>query len=311
MTIVNKDKLEALFTALNTAFKEGITLAEIKPSSFSMVVPSTTKIEQYPILMMLSTIREWVGPRQVNTIKGEMLKIINRLFEHTLGIQRDDINDGTGLGMLPFVYKQMGVDAENLWGRLDIEALIANEKWLDGKNFFCADRTFEKSVICNLTTNPLTAESYAAARLLMMNYKNHAGQPMGIVPNTLLVGPALEATAKKILENDKVTVAYQADTDDATKLNHIAEANPNYKTAAVEMNPQLTGVAANYWFLGKTNGVLKPVIIQKREAGGLIAWDTDHDQCVKDHDRNDYGTKRRGAAGTAMPPWCFGGLCPA
>ncbi|MEI7825528.1 MAG: Mu-like prophage major head subunit gpT family protein [Chlorobiaceae bacterium] len=311
MTIVNKDKLEALYTALNTAFKEGVTLADVKPSSFSMMVPSTTKIEQYPILMMLSTIREWIGPRHVNTVKGEMLKIINRPFEHTLGVQRDDINDGAGLGILPFVYKNMGVDAENLWGRLDIEALLANDKWLDGKAFFVADRKFEKSTICNLTTDALTPVSYAAARLLMMNYKNHAGQSMGIVPDTLLVGPALEATAKKILENDKIVTAYQAVTNDATKLNHVAEANPNYKTAVVEMNPQLTEAAANYWFLGKTKGVMKPIIIQKREVGGLIAWDTDHDQCVKDHDRNDYGCKRRGAAALAMPPWCFGGLTPA
>jgi len=310
MTIINREKLESLFTALNMAFKEGLSLAELKPSSISMVVPSSTKIEEYPVLMLLSTIREWIGPRQIQNIAGGKLQIVNKPFEHTIGIPRDDVKDGL-IAMFPMLFKQMGVDAENLWAVLEIEALIANGKWIDDKAFFVADRKFENSTICNLTTDALSAASYAAARLMMMQYTNHAGKPMGIVPDTLLVGPALVATANEIINDDKVVQSYAADTDDETVLNHVAKSNPNYKTATVEMSPLLNGASANYWFLAKTKGVTKPVIIQKREIGALFAWDTEHDTCVKDFNRNDYGIFRRGSAGLAMPPWCFGGLTPA
>jgi len=310
MTIINREKLSSLFTAVNTAYKEGLTIAEQKPTSLSMFVNSTTKIEEYPVLMLLSTIREWIGPRQIQNLKGGKLTITNRPFEHTLGVSRDDINDGL-ISSLPFAFKQMGVDAENLWAVLEIEALIANGKWIDDKAFFVADRKFENSTICNLTTDALSAASYAAARLMMMQYMSHAGKPMGIVPDTLLVGPALVATANEIINDDKVVQSYAADTDDETVLNHVAKSNPNYKTATVEMSPLLNGVSANYWFLAKTKGVTKPVIIQKREIGALVAWDTEHDECVKNDNRNDYGLVRRGSSGLAMPPWCFGGLTPA
>ena len=50
---------------------------------------------------------------------------------------------------------------------------------------------------------PLTAESYAAARAAMMSFRGDYGRPLGIVPDTLAVPPALEGAARKILVNDR------------------------------------------------------------------------------------------------------------
>lgn len=48
----------------------------------------------------------------------------------------------------------------------------------------------------------LDATAYAAARAAMMAFKNDEGVPLGIVPTHLVVPPALEAAARKIVKNE-------------------------------------------------------------------------------------------------------------
>lgn len=47
----------------------------------------------------------------------------------------------------------------------------------------------------------LTAENYAAARAAMMAFKADNGDPLGIVPNQLVVPPSLEGKANKVVKN--------------------------------------------------------------------------------------------------------------
>lgn len=47
---------------------------------------------------------------------------------------------------------------------------------------------------------PLTMANVMAARAAMMAYKGENGEPLGIVPNMLVVGPLLEAAARKVTD---------------------------------------------------------------------------------------------------------------
>lgn len=49
----------------------------------------------------------------------------------------------------------------------------------------------------------LDEAGYGAARVAMMNFKNDAGKPLGIMPNVLLVGPSNEAAALKMVTAEK------------------------------------------------------------------------------------------------------------
>lgn len=51
------------------------------------------------------------------------------------------------------------------------------------------------------STKPLTNESYAEARAAMMAFTNDAGDPLGLVPNILVVPPTHEAAARKVVLN--------------------------------------------------------------------------------------------------------------
>ena len=50
---------------------------------------------------------------------------------------------------------------------------------------------------------PLTPESYGAARAAMMSLKGDNGKPLGVRPTTLVVPPNLEGTALQILQAEK------------------------------------------------------------------------------------------------------------
>lgn len=49
------------------------------------------------------------------------------------------------------------------------------------------------------STKPLTNESYAEARAAMMAFKNDNGDPLGLVPNLLVVPPMHDGAARKVV----------------------------------------------------------------------------------------------------------------
>jgi phage major head subunit gpT-like protein len=48
----------------------------------------------------------------------------------------------------------------------------------------------------------LTADNYEAARAAMASQKKHSGEPLGVVPNLLVVPPSLEGKARRLLKNE-------------------------------------------------------------------------------------------------------------
>ena len=49
------------------------------------------------------------------------------------------------------------------------------------------------------STEKLTSDAYAKARALMGGYRNDAGDPLGLVPDTLIVPASLEAAGRKVI----------------------------------------------------------------------------------------------------------------
>jgi len=70
----------------------------------------------------------------------------------------------------------------------------------------------------------LTAANYEAARKAIMSFKRDGGDPLGVVPTHLIVAPANESKAKKIIEAQNLAGG---------------ESNINYHTAELVVIPQL------------------------------------------------------------------------
>jgi phage major head subunit gpT-like protein len=70
----------------------------------------------------------------------------------------------------------------------------------------------------------LSAGNYEAARLAMQTFKRDGGDPLGVVPTHLIVGPANEAAARAILAKEYI---------------NGGDSNPNYHTAELVVVPHL------------------------------------------------------------------------
>lgn len=318
--ILNAASLVTFGRGIDSRFKAGLRSAPgTDVTRFATVVQSTTAIQEYPMTVFLDTMRKWVGPRQLGALSVKNLQVANDDYEATVQIPCNMVKDDN-YGIFGDVAESKGRQCTALWPKLGIASLCANGNWLDGKTFFATDRKFAGSTINNKGTAALSQATYRIARAAMMAYAGFDGEPLEIVPDLLVVGPALEETAKAIVGNS-VRVATVA-TGESTYVAPVAEPNPNYGTAELLVTPRLSGTYANYWFLMCTTFGVKPVLVQKREEGPLV-------QLTKETDSNVFfgsapgsgqavaggvyifGAHYRGAAVPTLPQLCYGGIVSA
>ena len=135
----------------------------------------------------------------------------------------------------------------------------------------------------------------------MFAYAGHAGEPIAVNPDTLMVGPALEFVARDILEND-----FELDSS-----GKIAVRNSCKGLAKLIVNPRITGTYANYWFMMCCSGPIKPVAVQKSKEAALISKNRPDDEGVFMEDMAIFGTSAYGSAAAAFPHLVYGGIVAA
>lgn len=299
--LINNTTLDALHTGFNTKLQAGYGRAPALHEQFSMEVPSSTSMETYAWLVLLSRMREWLGPRQVQNVEKKVMQLVNRDFEHTVGVDRNDIEDDK-LGIYGPMFEQMGYDQRYLWCRLAVEALVGNGNWIDGSAFFLTTRKYGKNTINNKGTSALSETTFNTAYQALMEFVGFDGTPLGVVPDLLIVGPKNRTTAFEIVKaQNRISIA-------GTNTAAAAVPNPNAGLVEYVVLPELVGTYDDYWFLAQTKAPVKPVAVQKRKEGPLVRWDRDTDECVKTHNRNDYGVHSRGAACLTLPHLIYGGI---
>ena len=163
-----------------------------------------------------------------------------------------------------------------------VYALLASDfeaKCYDGKAFFATDHEVGKNAVSNKITSKLSLESYVTARAMMRGYKNSKGRSLALVPNLLVVPPALEAKAREILVAEFIN---------GTK-------NTMQGTAELHVEPRLTSDAA--WFLLDTSRPIKPLIYQQRKKAKFVSKTAETDDNVFMSKKFIYGADSRGNAG--------------
>ena len=300
---INAATLATLFAGFNAALKSGFDMADTSYDRWAMSVPSKQAIERYPMALLLGSMRQCIGPRQIANLLAKYLEVTNLDYESSLGIPTNDIKDDN-VGLYPSAFAQMGMDAKQNWPAIATAALTANGNWLDGSAFFGTSRTLGNSgTIANYVTTALAEATFNTAFQTMTSYKGTNGKPLGIRPRFLMVGPANRTVAHGIVNQGPGATA----------------ANANAGAVEVEVNPLLAdGTCDNYWFLLGDRGVIKPVMIQKREEGPLVALDRPTDSTVflgttggEDGNVpggvNVYGIHYRGAAALSLPVLAYAG----
>lgn len=152
--------LGSINNGLNLAFNDQLYEAESVFRNFAMVTASEGAEEVYPRLDQLKGIREWIGPREVQSLTQSSFKIINRKFEETIEIPRTDISDDK-YGLFTPVASQLGKNARHYPDLLMAQLILSGTTTLgsDGQYFFSTSHPGYTSTGVSTTVSNYTSGS--------------------------------------------------------------------------------------------------------------------------------------------------------
>ncbi len=178
----------AILRGLTGKFEVGLGAAKPYYPSKATIFPSNGADEGYGGLGAMPGMREWLGDRIFHTLRASKFVIVNRHFESSLSIERDDIADDR-LGVYADVLQQLGIEAACHPDELMLELQVAGEsqQCLDGQYFYDVDHSWgDSGAQSNLLSLPVAIDTtpsvqefrdaYHAARLAMLGFKNDQGK---------------------------------------------------------------------------------------------------------------------------------------
>jgi phage major head subunit gpT-like protein len=294
--ILLPSQLQNAFLTFDTLFQQVYAATPTHWQKLATQMPSDTDSQVHAWISKLPQLREWVGPRTINNIAARQQTVQNKKYEGTFAVERTKIEDDK-IGVYAPAVAELARQAK-LWpDKIVTDALIAGTSAVhfDGQKFFDASHPINMDIPGSATqsnllgSSALSAVSYGSARAAMMNYKAEDGVPLELVPDLLIVPPALETTARQILHADMITEVFGSNTAAATKTNIWKN------SAELLVLPRLTADSATSWYLACTSMAVKPFIFQQRLAPELTPRVDPTDPRVFELDEFTYGVRARGA----------------
>jgi phage major head subunit gpT-like protein len=105
--IITPAALQALMTTHSKSYQDGLGMADSQYAKLATVIKSTSKQNDYGWLGQWPGFREWIGDRTVKDMEAHGYAIVNKHFESTVGVSRDDIEDDN-LGLYAPMFQEMG-----------------------------------------------------------------------------------------------------------------------------------------------------------------------------------------------------------
>lgn len=303
--VINQANMDALFKTYSKRFSDAQQAAaaraypnQLIAEEIALLLPVTGAAVQHSWLDQIKGIHEWAGDRVLNNIKLQALTVANRSFENTVSVPRTSIEDDQ-YGMFAPLIGALGADAETLWIKLAVASLLANGTWADGNPFFCAGRKLSDSksatAITNAVTTALSKTAAEAALTAIRGWKLAGDEPADAVPELLVVGPALEGTAKAIVEAD-----IEANAGGTLAVSNVSPA----RMLKVRVDARITG---NKWYVTARKGGIPCCCVQQRKKPVLTRLDRDTDANVFMQDKFLYGVDARGESFLTLPFLAYAG----
>lgn len=295
--LINKTNVGAIFVNLRTEFNKGFAGVDPTWQKIAMRVPSNAAQEFYAWLSNFPKMRRWIGEKNIRALAAYDYAIKNADFEATVEVDRNDIEDDR-LGIYAPQAKMAGWSAAQWPDELVAEVVngaFTKTCW-DGQYFCDTDHVVAGASVSNkgtaalsVSTQAAAISSYGAARTAMMSFKDDEGRPLGVNPDTLLVGPALMDTATVLLTNDRL---------------EDGKPNPYKGTANLVVFPHVTSTTA--WFVLDTKMPVKPFVFQERKKPVFVEQTDMENDDVFMRRKFKFGAEARGEAGYGYWQLCYG-----
>lgn len=137
---ITPTQLTALAQGFQTAFLQGLASVQPQYSLVAMEVNSKAATENYAWMKDIAGMREWIGDRVINNLESVVYQLVNKHYEHTIGIKRTEIEDDI-LGIYTNKFQMQGEIVARHPNTLVWQALLAGfaTVGLDGQYFFDTD----------------------------------------------------------------------------------------------------------------------------------------------------------------------------
>ncbi|MCX8962141.1 head protein [Erwinia psidii] len=295
--IVNYKTVRSIFVSLKATYQKAFDAAPSDWQKIAMVVPSTTKENDYSWLSRFPKMREWVGDKVVKMLEAFNYTIRNKDWEATIEVDRNDIEDDQIMGY-GVQAQAAGQSAAELPADIVFRLLGQGFTNLcyDGQPFFDTDHPAGGRSVSNKGTKKLDVTtfagaqaSYGTARTRMRSFKDDEGASLKIRPTILVVPPALEDAATYLMTADR-----------------FPDNTPNiYKgTAEILVVPELESDTA--WFLLDTTRPVKPIVYQQRKKPEFVEQTDYSNDNVFMRKKFRFGAEARGNGGYGFWQMAYG-----
>jgi len=287
--------LQVFFTGLKNLWYQAYSMGEVWYNKVSTMVPSETELETYGWMDRLPAMRQWVGPRQNNSVLTQPRIVTNVDWEQTTSIPRNKFLDDK-LNLFGPISQEMGRQAKKLHDYQLASLLESNPVGFDGVTFFSTAHPTDTSgsIVSttqsnDLQTLALNASAYAQARAAMRNFQGRDGKPFGVLPSLMIVPPALEESALQLRNAE--FFAPQTFGNSATNVG--ATTNIWKNAFEILVVPELT--RPKVWYLFDARGFVKPLLVQNRQAPMFVSLVNPNDPNVFWQKEYTWGADSRSA----------------
>lgn len=298
---ITQATLDSLRTQFEMRFGEAYSATEPWWSKVATEIPSTAKSNTYGWLAQQVLLREWVGPRVALNLSERTYALENKSYEATIEVDRDDIEDDN-LGMYnAVVIPQLAQGAAKHTDQLLVAMLQSNSAAgptaYDGLSLFNDSHlTYGKTTTTydNKFALALTADNFDTVWSAMTSYTGEDDQPLGVMPNLLIVPPQLKRTALEIMSSTTAAKVFGSNTA-AASIDNVLQG-----WADVLVIPELAGDPTR-WYLADVSKPIKPLIYQSRRPDQFVSRDNPQDPKVFDQKKYTYGVDNRKNVGVSLP----------
>lgn len=290
--LVTRDFLEATFTGFRSLFNKSFGAAEPLYPKIATVVESSSDKESYNWLGSVPALREWTDERIPGALRAHEYEIPNRKYEATVEVDRETFEDDRLSQVRPRI-EELAVRAATHPDELVVELLNNgfSTECYDGQYFFDSDHLEgDSGTQSNVITGALASATLESAVTAMMQFRDDQGKPLGVMPDTLLVGPDNYFAAREILNSVSIVVAGASDIEKPS-------GNPLSGMLNLLVSPHVDN---SKWFVLATQHPVRPLLLQWRIKPEFTAVTDPSDEYVFSTDVFKYGVRSRLGAGYGL-----------